>query len=123
LIKKTKKRNNLLKNLNTNEIKRVFKNKRTIHIILDNYSVHHTLLLEIIAIILNINLIFLPPYSPDLNPIEDVWDPCKAKTKKDYIIDAKHLRIVFEDEFYKQVQKAYYTENWLDEYLEISAKN
>ena len=47
------------------------------HIVLDNYSVHLTPLLENISIILNINLIFLPPYSPDLNSIEDVWDPCQ----------------------------------------------
>jgi transposase len=35
--------------------------------------VHKTKLIEKIAEILNINLIFLPPYSPDLNPIEDIW--------------------------------------------------
>jgi transposase len=119
--KDEEKRDNLLKNLNTDEIKRVFKNERKFHIILDNYPVHHTPLLENASIILNINLIFLPPYSPDLNPIEDVWDPCKEKTKKDYIIDAEHLKITFESEFYKQVKKDSYTENWLDEYLEINA--
>ena len=121
--KDEEKRDNLLKNLNTDEIKKEFKNERKLHIVLDNYSVHLTPLLENISIILNINLIFLPPYSPDLNPIEDVWDPCKEKTKKDYIIDVEHLKITFEDEFYKQVQKESYTENWLDEYLEISVKS
>jgi transposase len=34
--------------------------------------VHKTKLIEKIAEILNIFLIFLPPYFPDLNPIEDV---------------------------------------------------
>ena len=34
------------------------------------------------AKILNINLIFLRPHSPDLNPIEDVWRIIK---KKQYI--------------------------------------
>lgn len=42
-------------------------------LVLDNYRVHKTKLVQKIAEILNINLIFLPPYSPDLNPIEDVW--------------------------------------------------
>jgi len=121
--KDEEKRDNLLKNLNTDEIKRVFENERKLHIILDNYSVHHTPLLEYISIILNINLIFLPAYSPDLNPIEDVWDPCKEKTKKGYVIDEEHLKIIFEDEFYKQVQKKSYTENWLDEYLGVSVKS
>ena len=121
--KDREKRDNLLKNLNTKEIKKIFKNERKLHIILDNYPVHHTPLLENISLILNTNLIFLPAYSPDLSPIEDVWDPCKEKTKKGYIIDEEHLKIIFEDEFYKQVKKETYTENWIDEYLEINAKS
>ena len=32
------------------------------------------------AKILNINLIFLRPHSPDLNPIENVWRIIKKKT-------------------------------------------
>ena len=39
---------------------------------------HKTKLVQKIAEILNINLIFLPPYSPDLNPIEDVWRKIKG---------------------------------------------
>ena len=34
------------------------------------------------AEILNINLIYLRPYCPDLNPIEDIWRVIK---KKQYI--------------------------------------
>jgi transposase len=121
--KDKEKQMNLLKNLNTEEIKNIFKNESKLHIILDNYSVHHTPLIENIALILNINLIFLPPYSPDLNPIEDIWDPCKETTKKSYIIDEEHLKIMFEDEFYKQVQNKSYTENWEEEYANISVKS
>ncbi|MBV1755002.1 MAG: transposase, partial [Methanobacterium sp.] len=40
---------------------------------LDNYSTHKAVLVKKVAEILNINLIYLPEYSPDLNPIEDVW--------------------------------------------------
>ena len=36
--KDEEKRDNLLKNLNTDEIKRVFKNERKLHIVLNNYS-------------------------------------------------------------------------------------
>ena len=64
------------------EIKRVFENERKLHIVLENYSVHHAGLLESIAIILNINLTFFTANSPDLNPIEDLWDSCKEKIKK-----------------------------------------
>ena len=38
--------------------------------ILDNFSAHRTENVAITAEILDIELIFLPPYSPQLNPIE-----------------------------------------------------
>jgi transposase len=44
-------------------------------VVLDNAKVHHAILLNDILEKLkdNIQLEFLPPYSPDLNPIEKVW--------------------------------------------------
>lgn len=42
-------------------------------IILDNASFHKSLELEEMAKDVGCYLVFLPPYSPDLNPIEKVW--------------------------------------------------
>lgn len=39
-------------------------------IILDNAKIHHANFIRNILHALNIDLIYLPPYSPDLNPIE-----------------------------------------------------
>ena len=50
--KNRKKRDNLLKNLNTDEIKETFENEPKLHIVLDNYSVHHTPLIKNICEIL-----------------------------------------------------------------------
>ena len=41
--------------------------------ILGNTKIHHAKIIEEVCDILNIKLIFLEPYCPDLNPIEDVW--------------------------------------------------
>jgi transposase len=46
-------------------------------IVLDNGAFHKAKLLQIPE---NIVLIFLPPYSPELNPAEKVW----AKLKRDF---------------------------------------
>lgn len=46
-------------------------------IILDNYKSHHSKLFVSRAEALNINLVFLPPYSPNLNPIEYIWKSVK----------------------------------------------
>ena len=115
--KDEEKRNNLLKNLNTQEIIDVFKNEPKLHIVLDNYTVHHASLIEDICEILNINLIYLPSKSPDLNPIEDVWGACKRTIKNSYIIDKEHLRILFESSFYIEVNQETYYENWVNEFL------
>ena len=50
-------------------------------IVLDNASFHHSP--ELLALVEShgCSLLFLPPYSPDLNPIEHVW----AKLKKELL--------------------------------------
>jgi transposase len=42
-------------------------------IIMDNASFHRKSQLQELAINANVDLIFLPPYSPDYNPIEKLW--------------------------------------------------
>ena len=49
------------------------KYERKINIILDNAQIHKAKVTKIITEILNINLIYLPPYCPFLNSIEKVW--------------------------------------------------
>ena len=45
-------------------------------LVLDNGSFHYAKSLKLPD---NIALIFLPPYSPELNPIERLWQDIKAK--------------------------------------------
>src|SRR5690606_29399737 len=44
-----------------------------IHLILDNARYNHSWKVKELACDLGIELIYLPPYSPNLNPIERVW--------------------------------------------------
>nr|WP_233602309.1 IS630 family transposase [Corallococcus sp. CA047B] len=48
-------------------------------VILDNLSVHHRPAVEALIRSRGAHLLFLPPYSPDLNPIESCW--LKVKTR------------------------------------------
>jgi isftu1 transposase len=43
------------------------------YVVLDNASIHKGSEVYEIAEMFGINIIYLPPYSPDLNPIEKVW--------------------------------------------------
>lgn len=46
---------------------------KTVHLILDQSGYHRASLVTEKAVALNIKLHFLPPYSPNLNPIERLW--------------------------------------------------
>lgn len=51
--------------------------KGTILLIIDNFSSHRSDLVKDAAKELNIELCYLPPYSPQLQPIEKVWKEMK----------------------------------------------
>ena len=51
-------------------------------IIMDNASFHKADELHSIANEVDCQILFLPPYSPDLNPIEKVWANIKNKLRK-----------------------------------------
>lgn len=62
---------------------------RPIHIILDNARYQHCQLVKDAAARLNITLLFLPPYSPNLNLIERLWKFVKAEVcAANYFSDA-----------------------------------
>lgn len=61
-----------------------------IHIILDNARYQHCEFVKEAALKLNITLVFLPPYSPNLNLIERLWKFVKAEVcAANYFQDAK----------------------------------
>lgn len=51
-------------------------------VVMDNASFHSKHELEEIAKDFKINIVFLPAYSPDLNPIEKCWANFKRRLKK-----------------------------------------
>ena len=66
---------------------------------------------KIIAKILNINLIYLPPYCPFLNPIEKIWCDMKRKICIYMIETLNELIEVFYDEFIAIVDNTSYFED------------
>lgn len=64
-------KNCLLKELNPGSV-----------IILDNAAFHKKSVIPLLAATANCRVIFLPPYSPDLNPIEKRWAWIKRKLRE-----------------------------------------
>ena len=49
-----------------------------------------------LAVPSNISLLFLPPYAPELNPQEDIWEEIREKIFKNYALksmDAVHAKL------------------------------
>ncbi|PTD94793.1 IS630 family transposase, partial [archaeon SCG-AAA382B04] len=65
---------------------------RKILIVLDNFGSHHAKKTRSVAKELNITLVFLPPYSPDLNPIEYIWKSIKRKLSPQLINTEEELK-------------------------------
>ncbi|TAA74009.1 MAG: DDE superfamily endonuclease [Candidatus Electronema aureum] len=51
-------------------------------VVMDNASFHKSEKTKELVKKFSCRLLFLPPYSPDLNPIEKFWASMKAKIKK-----------------------------------------
>jgi transposase len=74
--------------------------ERTIHMVLDNHRAHHTLQAKAYAVKKNIEMHFLPPYSPELNAIEPLWSVLKRNFKQ-RMLDQRVHRV--EEHFFRQI--------------------
>jgi len=86
-------------------------------IILDNFRSYHSKLATETAAKLNIDLVFLPPYSPDLNPIEFIWKSIKRELSPLFIKTIEQMRELIEKHFKKFSQSKTYAKNWIKKFL------
>jgi DDE superfamily endonuclease len=91
--------------------------KRPILVVIDNATIHRAKITRMTAGDLSIFLTFLPPYSPDLQPIEFGWKDLKrelaAKLDFDGMIDASGptaLRLFDE-------RKETYAAHWVESFI------
>ena len=107
----------LLSNLNNDNLINLMKNERRLNIVLDNAKIHTSKVVEMTCDILNINLVFLPPYSPFLSPIENIWKDVKREIYNSYYTTLDELIEIFEDAFMARVNSATYYANWFDKFF------
>jgi len=86
-------------------------------IILDNFRSHHAIKTREYAEQIRIKLVFLPPYSPDLNPIEYIWKSVKRIISRTFIRDLDHLKQVILDAFKKYGSSLSFAKAWIDKFL------
>jgi len=91
--------------------------RNNIILILDNFSPHKAKSTRKFAEDHGINLIYLPPYSPDLNPIEFIWKSIKREVSCKFIRDVDHMKNLIRENFYRFSAKHSFAANWIDVFL------
>ena len=86
--------------------------------ILDNFSAHRTENVAITAEIMDIELIFLPPYSPQLNPIEEIWKSIKRVISRTFVKDQDMMIETVKSNFIKLSKKKTFCENWMKVFVD-----
>jgi transposase len=90
---------------------------KDIVIFCDNFNSHRANYTKQIAIDRNINLVFLPKYSPDLNPIEYIWKSIKRVVSRSFIRDIDHMRALIRDYFLENAKKLSFAGYWIERFL------
>jgi len=90
---------------------------KRIMIILDNFSSHRSQMVRDFSAQNGIELIFLPPYSPDLNPIEQIWRAVRRDLSTLFIKDLDHLKAEIWEEFFYRINQITYFKGWAEKFL------
>jgi transposase len=92
-------------------------NYKAIVCIIDNFASHKSKLVKEKAEELGIYLVFLPPYSPDLNPIEFIWKSIKRVLSIKFIMDLDDLKMVITESWNNFSKSKSYAKNWTLRFL------
>ena len=88
-------------------------------VILDNFSSHRAKDAREKAKELGIELVFLPPYSPDLNPIEQIWRGIKRDISTAFFETKEEFLGLIKTAFQKLSDKMSYAKKWINKFLPI----
>jgi len=90
---------------------------RKIVVIWDNFKSHKSKLVNETAKKLGIILVFLPPYSPDLNPIEFIWKSIKKELSSKFLMRKEEVKETVEKLFYKLSSSLSFAKAWIEKFI------
>jgi transposase len=90
---------------------------KAIIVMLDNFSSHLSQDVRNAAAQSDIELVFLPPYSPDLNSIEFIWKTVKRHVSENFIFSLDYLKSLISDVWEESSRKLSYAENWIEKFI------
>ena len=102
------------------EIKTKNKDYDAIVIVLDNASVHKSEIVKAKAEELNIYFVYLPAYSPQLNPIEYIWKSIKRIISTTHIESYEHMSNLINNAFSQFSKSLSFASSWINYFLSCS---
>jgi putative transposase len=91
-------------------------------IVLDNFQTHKSRKTRENARLLGITLVYLPPYSPDLNPIEQIWKSIKRALSPAFYLTKGDLATIIQTTFYQITKTISYARTWITNILDDKLK-
>lgn len=91
-------------------------------VVIDNFASHKSRKVKVTAEKLNIKLVFLPPYSPDLNPIEFIWKSIKREISSMFLMCKKELKEIVETLFCIFASSISFAKAWIKKFLITSLR-
>lgn len=85
-------------------------------IVLDNFRSHVARATRELAESLGIVLVYLPPYSPDLNPIEQVWRGVRRRISQVFVKSEHSLLETMRSTFHWLAKRTSFASNWLEKF-------
>jgi len=110
---------------NVIEVLRMIKEEngeKPIVMIIDNFSSHRAEAVQKEAEKLGIHLVFLPPYSPDLNPIEFVWKSLKKLISEVFIGSVDELKSFIKEKIPILFRNRGYAKGWFEKFSPVFQK-
>lgn len=96
--------------------------KRRILMVLDNFPSHRAKMTQKKAGDLDIHLVYLPPYSPDLNPIDQIWRGLKRWISTAFFRTREGFLNLIEQAYNQLSKKTSYAEGWIQKFLPHKSK-
>mgnify|MGYP001069541860 CR=1 FL=1 len=99
------------------EVRKVNKRYRAVLAVVGNFQSHKSKLIKEKAEEWDIYLVYLPPYSPDLNPIEYIWRSIKRVLSLAFVESLSEIKRITGDSWDEFSRRMGYAKSWVERFL------
>lgn len=99
------------------EVRKANEEYQAVVAVIDNFPSHKSEKVKEKARELGIHLVYLPRYSPDLNPIEHIWKSIKRVLSLVFVESLAEMKEVIADAWDKFSKKMSYAKGWIGRFL------